>query len=105
MDLETTMQHRRKAVLESIQQVPIEKLTAMESQIFPYFEHQWREPFEQFLKEHPGCTFYHANAGEGIQVIYCPSADRGMWFIPKGGLGLLQPNGLKIMKEAVEQRK
>jgi len=105
MDLESIMQHRREAVEKSLQQVPLEKLTSMESQIFPYFEHQWREPFEQFLKEHTGCTFYHADAGEGVQVLYCHSANRGMWFIPKGGIGLLQDQGLKMMKEAVEKKK
>jgi hypothetical protein len=105
MDLESIMEARRKAVQESIQQVPADKLTNMESEIFPYFEHQWREPFEQFLKDHPGCPIYHANAGEGVQILYCPSADRGIWFIPHGGLGPLQAEGLKMMKEAVEKRK
>ena len=98
------MESRRKAVMESIQQIPIEKLQGLEPQIFPYFEHQWREPFETFLTENKGCTFYHASAGEGVQILYCPSKDRGLWFIPKVGLGPLQERGLKIMKEAAEKK-
>ena len=105
MDLEATMQSRRKAVMESIQQIPLEKLKALESQIFPYPEHPWREPFEAFLKETTGCVFHHANAGEGIQIVYCHAKDKGLWFIPKSGLGFLQPKGLQIMKEAVDKPK
>lgn len=104
MDLDSIMETRRKAVMESIQPIPIEKLEAMETQIFPYFEHHWREPFEEFLKENKGCTFYHASAGEGIQIVYCAAKDKGMWFVPKGGLGPLQPRGLQIMREAVEKK-
>ncbi len=98
------METRRKAVIDSIRPVTIEKLQAMESEIFPYFEHQWREPFEEFLRENKGCTFYHADAGEGVQIVYCPAKDRGMWFVPKGGLGPLQAKGLQIMKEASEKK-
>jgi hypothetical protein len=93
MDLESTMANRRRAVQDSIQPISIEKLRALEGDIFPYIEHQWREPFEQFLTEN-----------EGIQIIYCPAKDRGIWFIPKQGLGHLQSQGLKIMKEVLAMK-
>ena len=104
MDLDSIMESRRKAVQDSIQPITIEKLKDLEGEIFPYIEHQWREPFEQFLAENSGDTFYHATANEGLQIIYCPSKERGIWFIPKRGLGQLQSQGLKIMKEVLAKK-
>ena len=90
--------------MASIHPITVEELREMESKIFPYFEHMWREPYEAFLNENKGCTYFHADAGEGVQIIYCPAKDRGIWFVPKSGLGPLQEKGLKIMKEACEKK-
>jgi hypothetical protein len=104
MDLEAVMHHRRDEVAKTIRPITIEQLKALEEEILPYFEHPWREPLDKFIAENKGVPLYYASAGEGVQVVYCPSQDRGLWFIAKKGLGLLQSEGLKLMKEVVEKK-
>ena len=55
------------------------------------------------LKENAGATFYHASTDERLHLIYCPSQDKGMWFLPGSGMGPLQERGRKMMKEIVEK--
>jgi hypothetical protein len=55
------------------------------------------------MRENSGCLFYHATTNDPVQILYCPSKDQGIWFRPGSGVGVLQPNGLQILKEIVEK--
>jgi hypothetical protein len=61
----------------------------------------WRDAFLQFIAKHPGATFYHASAGEGVIFVYSRDGDKGLWYLPGSGLGPLSEGGRQLMKEAI----
>lgn len=104
MNMEEITDARRKAVAESIRTISVEELKALGERLFPFFDHPWREMFFAFIAENAGTTFHHATTNDGIQILYCPAKDKGIWFLPESGKGPLQPKGLAILKQIVEGR-
>lgn len=102
LNLDDITAARRKSIAETIKTIEIEELKKLCEGLFPYIDHPWRESVFNFLSENSGATFHHALTNDHVHVIYCPSKDRGMWFLPGSGMGPLQPKGLKILKEIVE---
>jgi hypothetical protein len=102
LDFEGIMAGRRKAVTATIQQINIDELYAMLPKLLPDASHPWHELFEQFLNENRGSVFHLAEAGEGARVIYCRAKEKGIWYIPNTGVGLLQAGALVAMKEIVD---
>jgi CRISPR/Cas system endoribonuclease Cas6 (RAMP superfamily) len=94
---------RRKTIAETIRPISVEELQKLSGDLFPYADHPWRESFEQFIRENSGATYYHATTHDQIHILYCPSKDKGIWYLPGSGLGPLQAKGLKIMKQVVEK--
>ena len=103
LDMDHLTTERQKAIQASIKAVDINELKSMAEQIFPYCGHPWEERFTTFLQENAGESFYHALTQEGIHILYCPGKDKGIWYQPGAGLGIVQPRGLKILKEIVSQ--
>src|SRR6476660_1199449 len=99
LDIESIMDARRKAVQQTIEPIGIDKLKSLVEKLFPWQDHPWRQTFSQFLEENSGSTFYHATTTDRFEVIYCPDKEKGIWFIPKGGVGPLQARALGILKE------
>ena len=99
--MQTITGARRKSVEKSIAVVELQKLKSLGEKLFPYFDHPWRHAFFDFLAQNPGATFYHANAQEDVEIVYCDDKNVGVWYIPNLGVGPLQPEALKIMKEIV----
>lgn len=93
---------RRKAIVETIKTIDAEELNALGEELFPSFDHPWREKFFTFVKENADASFYHATTNDRLHILYCHSRDRGIWYLPGSGMGPLQPKGLKILKEIVE---
>ncbi len=56
------------------------------------------ERFFAFLDENTGATFHHATAHDGVQFLYCNGKDKGIWFLPKKGMGPMQPRGRAIFE-------
>jgi hypothetical protein len=104
IDLDEITEARRKAVAASIRIISIEELRALGEQLFPFVGDPWREKYFAFLDEIPGATFHHATAHDGVQFIYCNTQDKGIWFLPKSGMGPMQPRGRAILKQIVEGR-
>ncbi len=102
LNIDEINESRRKAIKESIHTITVEELQTLGEGLFPYIDHPWREKFFTFLTENSGATFYHANTRDHVHFIYCPSKDRGLWFLPGSGMGPLQAKGLGILKEVVE---
>lgn len=95
---------RRKAFAASIRIIDVEELKKLGEKLFPFVDHPWREVFFGFLSQHPGSTFRHATANDGVQIVYCHDEERGMWFVPGTGMGPLQTKGLAVLKQIVESR-
>jgi hypothetical protein len=105
LNMDEVMKARRKSVAESIRPVATDELKALGNELFPTFDHPWREVYFNFVTENANASFYHAVTDDGIHIIYCHTKEKGMWFMPGTGMGPLQPNGLKILKEVVQSGK
>jgi hypothetical protein len=102
--MEEITETRRKALAASIRTISLEELRALGERLFPYVGDVWREQYFAFLDENPGATFHHATTHDGVQIVYCPAKNKGIWFKPGVGNGPMQPMGLAILKQIVEGR-
>ena len=102
LDIESIMNDRRHAVEESIREISHLELTSLGESLFPDVTHPWLEQFRRFVEENRGCTFYHATTNERFQVLYCRAREKGIWFIPGVGVGILQHRGLDALREIVD---
>jgi hypothetical protein len=101
LDMENITEARRHAIEQTIKPIGMEELKSLGEKVFPFLDHPWRQTFFEFLEKNSGSTFYHATTNDQFAVIYCPDKDRGMWFLPQGGVGPLQARALGILKEIV----
>jgi len=92
---------RRKAITKSIRVISVEELKKLGEEMFDDPDRPWRQAFLDFIAEHPGATFYHASAGEGVVFIYSRDGDKGLWYLRGSGLGSLSEGGRQLMKEAI----
>ena len=95
---------RRKAIAASLRTIDENELKAIGEQLFPMAADPWREKYFEFLKENAGATFHHGTTHDAIQVVYCNAREKGIWFKPGVGLGLLMPKSLGGLKQIVEGR-
>jgi hypothetical protein len=93
---------RREAIAKSIRLISVEELKKLGEEMFDDPDRPWRETFLRFIAEHPGATFYHGSAGQGVIFVYSRDADRGLWYLPGSGLGRLSEGGRQLMKEAIK---
>lgn len=101
-DFEELTKERRKAIKESIRTINFDEVKKLGDELFPYVDDSWREAFFQFINEHRNATFHHAVTNDGVHLLYCRAEDRGIWFLPGSGKGLLQERGRQAMKSAIE---
>jgi hypothetical protein len=92
---------RGKSIAKSIRVISVEELSKLGEEIFDSPDRPWRETFLQFIAEHPGATFYHASAGQGVIFLCSRDGDKGLWYLPGSGLGPLSEAGRQLMKEAI----
>jgi hypothetical protein len=100
-DAEAIDNERRKAIAKSIRIISVEELKKLGEEIFDSPDRPWRQTFLSLIAEHPGATFYHASAGEGVIFLYSQDQDKGLWYLPGSGLGRLSEGGRQMMKEAI----
>jgi hypothetical protein len=101
MNYEEILDERAAAVKESLENLSNDEVKALGERLFPYADDPWREQFLTFVAEHPGASFYHATVPGGVEILYCHSENRGIWFIPHQGVGLLQEKGLRVLSVIV----
>lgn len=100
-DVEAIDNERRKAIAKSIRIISLEELKKLGEEMFDDPDRPWRQTASQFIAEHPGATFYHANAGQGVIFLYSRDGDKGLWYLSGSGLGPLSKGGRQLMKEAI----
>jgi len=100
-DLENRDKERRKAIAKSIRIISVEELKKLGEEMFDDPDRPWCQTFFQFITEHPGASFYHASAGEGVIFVYFRDGDKVLWYLPGSGLGPLSVAGRQMMKEAI----
>ena len=99
-DAEAIDKERRKAIAKSIRIISVEELKKLGEEMFDSPDRPWRETFLEFIEQHPGATFYHASAGEGVIFVYSRDGDKGLWYLRGSGLGPLSEAGRRLMNEA-----
>jgi len=104
INIEELTEARRKAIAASIRTINVEELKTLGERLFPTVDNAWRDLFFSFVTDNAGATFYHAATRDGVEVVYCPAKNKGMWFKPGVGMGPMQPKGLGILKQIVEGR-
>jgi len=104
IDIESITEERRKSVAKSIRTISVEELKKLGDEVFHDLDDPWREVFFRFVAEHSHTTIHHAIASDGVHMLYCPDKDKGIWFLPGIGKGILSPTGRQMMKEAVGGR-
>jgi hypothetical protein len=100
-DAEAIDKERHKAITKSIRVISVEELKKLGEEMFDDPDRPWRQTFLQFIADHPGGTFYHASAGEGVIFVYSRDGDKGLWYLPGSGLGPLSEGGRRLMNEAI----
>ena len=93
---------RRIALRKSIRQMRTEELNALWESLFTDHTHPWRELFRRFIDRNANDGFYIATANNRNHLVYCRVKERGIWFIPGVGIGLMQGKDLEDMKEIVD---
>jgi hypothetical protein len=100
-DVETINTERREAITKSIRPISVEELKKLGEEIFDSPDRPWRQTFLLLIEENRAGTFHHADAGKGVIFLYCRDVDKGLWYLPRSGLGPLSEAGRQLMKEAI----
>ena len=104
IDIESITEERRKSVAKSIRTISVEELKKLGDQVFHDPDDPGREVFFRFVAEHSHTTIHHAIASDGVNMLYCRDEDKGIWFFPGVGKGILSPAGRQMMREGIEGR-
>ena len=102
LDLGGIMTDRRKAVANSLHTITSDELKELAVKIWPIEGQAWGDAFRAFIKEHAGSTFYQATTNDNISIVYCREKEKGIWYMPGLGVGIMQAAGLKAMQEIVD---
>jgi len=100
-DAEAIDKERRKAIAKSIRIISVEELKKLGEEMFDSPDRPWRQTFLEFIEQHPGASFHHASAGQGVIFLYSRDGDKGLWYLAGSGLGPLSEGGRKLMKDAI----
>ena len=100
-DIDKIDDDRCKSVTKSIRTISIEELKKLAEEIFHSPDDPWKQTLLQLIAENPGATFYHADAGEGVMVLYSRDIDKGLWYLSGSGMGPLSARARQMMKEAI----
>ena len=100
---EELWKERRKGVQESLAAISADELKKIVKEHEEEFvDDPWRDEFLRLIEQQPQASFYHAAPQENVVVYYCHDADFGVWVVRGSGMGPLDANGKRIMKEVIE---
>lgn len=97
-----TMENRRQMVKKTIRPATLDELKKLGEARFPIVTDPWCERYNTFLASHADAKFYRAEIHGDLEIIYCADSGKGVWFLPDKGMGIIQPNGLKMLAEVVK---
>lgn len=99
--VDQTKAGRIAAVRKTIRPITPAELGQLGEQLFPIATDPWCERYHKFITDHKDAHFLRAETGNGASIIYCRESASGFWFLPGTGMGMIQPNGLKVLAEIV----
>jgi hypothetical protein len=101
LNIKTLSEERHRAVLESLERMPVTELRKIVKELSDFEGDPRQEKFLQIVEMHPEESFYRAVTQEGAIILYCPGENTGVWFLPGHGMGLLPEQANRQMKEAI----
>jgi hypothetical protein len=99
---DNTMENRRVVVRKTIRPATLDELKQLGEKRFAVATDPWCEKYNEFLKQNPSAKFYRAETPEGAEIVYCRDVEKGVWFLPGKGMGIIQPRGLQMLAEIVD---
>jgi hypothetical protein len=103
IDINAVREERRKAVQESLQTISVEELRKVaKAHEEEFADDPSRDEFLRLMDEQPRASFYSAAPQQDIVVYYCRDADFGVWVLIGSGMGPLDADSKRLMKEAIE---
>lgn len=99
---DNTMENRRVVVRKTIRPATLDELKQLGEKRFPVVTDPWCDKYNEFLKQNPAAKFYRAETPEGAEIVYCRDVEKGVWFLPGKGMGIIQPRGLQMLAEIVD---
>jgi hypothetical protein len=104
IDIDSITEARRKSIAKSIRTISVEELKKLGNEVFHDLDDPWREVFFRFIAEHSDAVIHYAVASDGVNMLYCRDTDKGIWFVPGTGKGILSATGRQMMREAIVGR-
>lgn len=102
---EELWEERRKAVQESLEPISVEQLRKVaKAHEGEFVDDPWRDQFLRLIEEQAQASFYSAVPQQDVVVYYCREAEFGVWILIGSGMGPLDANGERLMKEAIANR-
>lgn len=99
---DTTWENRRWMIKETIRPVSVAELKQLGEKRFLVVTDPWCIRYNEFLENNAEAKFYRAEVPEHAEIVYCAERDKGMWFLPEKGMGVIQSKGLEILKGVVD---
>lgn len=99
---EDSLELRKQVIRETIRPASLEDVKELGEQCFPSVNDPWFESYNEFLEHHKNARFYRAETPDNREIAYCRDTDQGVWFLPGIGIGILQPNNLKMIRDIVD---
>lgn len=96
-----TLEDRRAMVQQTVRRATLDELKKLGELRFPIVTDPWYVRYSEFLAQHPDASYFRAEIPGSVEIVYCRDSGSGVWFLPEKGMGILQPEGVKIMTEAV----
>ena len=100
---EELWEERRKSVQDSLSTITVDELRKIVKKHEEEFvNNPSREEFLRLIEEQPHASFYSAVPQKDVVVYYCRDAQFGVWVLVGSGIGPLDADGKRLMKEAIE---
>jgi hypothetical protein len=100
--LEEAANLRRQVIRETIRPATLEEVRDLGERCFPSKNDPWFDRYIEFLEHHQNAHFYRAEMPDDRVIAYCRDTEQGVWFLAGIGIGIIQPDNLKILREIVD---
>ena len=99
---------RKASAQQTLREISEQKLRALIAKLFPDGTHPWAESFASFIAEHQSERALQGETLDGIDFVYYPKSNRGIWYQYQNrlvGVGLLGEASLRELSEISGQEK
>jgi hypothetical protein len=103
VDFAETLARRKLSASQTLRAVSEEELRALIAQLLPDKEDPFTKTFTDFIEEHRSEPAVCGRTFDGIDFVYYPQSNRGMWYKKEAGavvgIGLIGEAALKALSE------